>query len=273
VKWLLLAPAAAFALAFTAAPLATVAHYSLLKVDFINNKFVGFANYVKALSDPVFLRSWLNSGFYIVLTVGVGVGTALTISLVTYPLEKRWHDAVRIVFYVPVLSAGMIIAQAWRWIFNSAGPVNWLIEKLGGEPIAFFMRQATAIPAISLIVITSGLGGTIIILLAGILGIDKSLFDAATIDGASSFQIKARIVVPALRPLLALVSFVAMIGGLQIFETIYSLAPYEYTATVTFHIYREAFVFGRYGLASAQAIILLIIAGALTAIKRRIERS
>ena len=267
MKWLLLLPALLFAIVFSAWPIVTLIQYSMLKTNFITTEFVGLGNYTAALSHPAFLRSWLNSGGYMAIMVIGQTALALAVSLMVFDLKKRWHDATRIIFYVPSLAAGIIIAQAWRWIFHSDGPINWLL----GSRIAWFAQAGTAIPAISLIVITAGLGGATIILLAGILGINTELYDAAMIDGATWSRIKRSIIIPELRGMIGLVSLLAMIGSLQIFETIYALAPYDFTATVTFHIYREAFQFGRFGLASAQAVILLVVTAGLTILKRRIE--
>lgn len=271
MKWILLLPAIVFAAGFSVWPIVTLIQYSLLKTNFITTEFVGAANYIRAFSDPAFLKSWLNSFGYMAFMVIGQTSIALAAALMTFTLSKRWHDAVRIVFYIPALAAGIIIAQAWRWIFHTEGPANWLLGLAGLERVAFFAQSATAIPAISLIVITAGLGGTTIILLAGILGINTELYDAARMDGATSARIKRSIIIPILRPMLALVSLLSMLAALQIFETIYALAPYDYTATVTFHIYREAFQFGRFGLASAQAVILLVVTAGLTILKRRIE--
>jgi len=268
VKYILLAPALLFAIVFSAWPIVTLIQYSMLKTNFITTEFVGMGNYVQAFTDSTFMRSWLNSAFYMLIMVVGQTGTALMVALSVFNFRKCWHDAVRIIFYVPALAAGIIIAQSWRWIFHSQGPVNWM---LGKHSIAWFAQAGTAIPAIALIVVTAGLGGTTIILLAGILGIDTSLYDAAKMDGATGARIKRSIIVPLLRPMLALVTLLAMIASLQIFETIYALAPYSYTATVTFHIYREAFQFGRFGLASAQAVVLLAVTAGLTIVKRRIE--
>ena len=269
MKYLLILPALLCAALFFLWPIGTLAYYSMLKTNFISTSFVGLANYVKVFTDGAFLRSWVNSFAYMACMVTGNLVIGLSVALMTFTLGKRWIDSVRIIFYVPTLSAGIIIAQVWRWVFHAEGPLNWLL----GRDVFWFAQGATAIPAISLIIVATGLGGTTIILLANILGIDGSLYDAARMDGATWTQIKLRIVLPLLRPTIAMVSLLAMIGAFQVFETIYSLAPYEYSATVTFHIYREAFQMGRFGYASAQAVLLLLVTIGLTLVKRRVERA
>ena len=271
MKYLLILPAILLSALFFLWPIAAMFKYSLLKTNFITTTFVGLDNYARAFTDPDFLLSWLNSMSYMVFMVIGQVGGGLAIALTTMNLSKRWHDTVRMTFYVPTLSAGIIIAQVWRWVFHSRGPLNWIVILFGGESVAWFSQGVTAIPSISLIVVASGLGGAVIYFLAAILSIDRDLFSAAQIDGASWFQIKTRIVAPVLRPIVATLALLAAIASFQVFETIYALAPYTHTATVTYHVYREAFVMGRYGLGSAQAFILLVAMMGLALVKRRVE--
>ena len=273
MKYVLLAPAVICTLLFIVWPLATLFQYSLFKTNFTSTTFIGLQNYSRMFRDPLFIRSWLNTFGYTSLCVIGEVTFSLLVVLTTYNLAKRWHDAVRIIFYIPALSAGIIISQVWKWIFHINGPLNWILGLVGFEKIGWFTQAVTAIPSISIILVYSGCGGMIIILLAATLSIDRDIFDAAKMDGATNAQIKWHLILPLLKPTIAMMSMIAMIGTMQVFETIYALAPYEYSATITFHIYREAFVFGRYGYASAQSVTLLLVTICLTLIKRRIERA
>lgn len=245
---------------------------SLTRTNFIVTEFVGFANYAIALSDEAFLRSIANSGLYVVLMVATSVIAALSVALLVFPLAKRWHDFARFVFYIPMLSAGIIIAQVWRWVFHRAGPINWLLGLIGLEPVAFVSHWWTAIPMVSLVVASSVMGAQVIIFLAAMLSIDKALFDAAKIDGASQWQIKVRVVVPIIAPTIGMMALLAAIAAPQVFETIYAMAPQEHAATMAFHIYRQAFQMSRYGVASAQAIILLVLTAGMTWAKQRLSR-
>ena len=267
MKYLLLIPAAVFCAVFVAWPMFEVVRLSLTKTDYITTTFVGLRNFTAMLHDPAFLRSVLNSGIYIALIVPMQTGAALLVALVASNLPKRWQDATRIVFYVPVLAAGIIIAQVWRWIFHLDGLANWIL----GTDIAWFARWFTGIPAISLIVAMAGVGGAIIILLASILSVNRSILESATIDGASRRQIALRVVIPTIAPTIALVALLAAIAAPQIFETIYALAPYEYTATMAFRIYQDGFMTSHYGRAAAEAVAMLGLILAMTWAKNRIR--
>lgn len=243
-----------------------------MKTNFITTKFIGFDNYFNAFTDSNFIISILNSLFYCILMVPgqlfLGLGSAFLI----FKLSKKWQDVSRIIFYIPVLAAGIIIAQIWRWIFHMNGLFNWIIGLFGIMPINYFGEWYSAIPSVAFIVIVSSFGANTIIFLAAMQSIDKSLFEAANIDGASWWQIKYRIIIPMIMPTIGLVTLLTIIASFGIFETIYSLVPQSYSATTTYSIYRSGFLFSKYGLASAESIIFLFIILSLSLIKNRIEK-
>ena len=241
---------------------------SLYKTNFITTKFVGLKNYIYALTDPDFLRSILNSLFYAALLIPGQVLVALFIALSIYTMKKKWIDTSRIVFYLPVLSAGIIIAQVWRWVFHIQGPINYML----GKDISWFGQWYTAIPVIAFIVVFSSLGGNVIILLASILSIDKCIIESARIDGANSFQIKTMIIIPMISKTVILIAVLSAIASFQIFENILALAPQTYAATMTFFIYQQGFLFSKYGIAAAEAVVLLVITVVLILIKKKVEK-
>jgi len=248
-------------------PLVELFIISMQSTDFITTSFVGLKNYVRIMQDPVFIRSALNSFAYIFFNVLFTVGGAVTISLLAMDLSKKWQDITRILVYIPILSAGIIIAQIWKWIFHVNGPINWLL----GADIHWFGQGITAIPAISLIVSMSGVGGTTIVILAAILSINSELYDAAQIDGASWLTIKTRIVLPLIAPTIGVMMLIAAIAAPQIFENIYALAPFEYSATMGWRIYVEAFQMGSHGTAAAISVVLLFMLLGLSWLKTRLQ--
>jgi ABC-type sugar transport system permease subunit len=107
-------------------------------------------------------------------------------------------------------------------------------------------------------------------LLAALTSIDKSIYEAAKIDGASDFQIKIKIILPLIKSTIALIYLLSMIASLQIFEYIYALVPQQYAATITYNIYVTGFKNSKWGLASAQAVILMVITFILSYFQRKI---
>jgi multiple sugar transport system permease protein len=244
---------------------------SLTKTDFITTEFVGLDNYLAIFEDQAFITSGINSIFYTILMIIGEVGGAVFLALVTCRLSKKWQDFSRIIFYLPVLSAGLIISQSWKWLFNFNGLIIWLLGFLGINPISWFSQPETAIPAISIIISFSSIGGYLIILLSSILTISKDIFDAAQLDGASWLQIKMKIIFPIICPSIGLCILLTVIAAPQVFETILAMAPYDYTATMTYEIFFEAFTMSRHGSAAAMSIILTIIVAGLSLLKNRLS--
>ena len=271
MKNILLLPAVIFFLLFTLWPLGEVMYLSLLKTNFITTSFIGFQNYIDLLSDKVFIQSFFNSVFYALLLVPGQILLSLIMSLSIYNLSKKWQDISRIIFYIPVLAGGIILGFIWKWIFHVDGLVNYLLGFLSVDKIFFFSNTITSIPIVSLIVLITSFGANVIIVIANILSIDKTIFEAAKIDGASQFQINVFIIIPMIKKTLQLIGLLAIIASFQIFENIYVLVPQSFAATMTYEIYRTSFKNSKYGLASAMAIILLIIIIIISLIKRRIE--
>jgi len=271
LKYLLLIPALIFFILFTLWPLATVIQLSVYKTNFITSTFVGLDNYISSFKDPAFILAIINSLVYSVLLV-IGIALSLALALNLYKMSKRWQDTSRIILYLPVLSAGIIISLAWKWIFQSNGVINWLLNQCGAPSINWFGQGLTAIPVIAFITMLSGIGSNTIILLAVVQNVNKDYLDAAMMDGASWRIIKNKIIIPIIAPTIYMMLIGTILGALTIFEFIYILAPYDYTSTMAFSIFKQGFEYGKYGIAAAQAIILLVVAVVLYRLKKRWER-
>jgi len=268
---ILLLPALLFFLLFTGWPIFEVVRMSLYKTNFIASTFVGLDNYKALFSNEMFLQSMKNSIFYVILLTFGHLFMSVTVALAVFKLNKRWQDITRILVYIPVLAAGIIIAQVWRWIFSANGVANWLLSLVGIDKVNWFGQSATAIPVVVFVVVVSSFGTFVIIILANLLSIDKSIIEAAMIDGASERQIKWKILLPMIFPTLSLVALLAMINALQIFETIYALVPQQYAYTPTFCIYTMGFKLSQWGMASAESVLLLCVVVVLSLLKRKVE--
>lgn len=271
MKYFLIIPAIVFFGFFTAWPIIEVMWLSMYKTNFITSIFVGIDNYIKIFKDINFIQSIINSFFYAMLLVPGQIIVSLFFSLYIYNMKKNWIDVSRIIFYIPVLSAGIIISQSWQWIFKFEGPINWLLSLIKISPINYFAQGITSIPIISFIVIMSTFGSNVIIILASILSIDKNILEAAKIDSANENQIKLHIIIPVIKNTLILIGLLSAIGSFSIFEYIYQLSPNYYTASMAYGIYTSGFLYSRYGESSAQAVILLVITILLSLLKKKAE--
>lgn len=265
-KYALILPAVVLCGLFVVWPLVELGVLSVQRTNFMTSKFVGFENYSRAFRDATFRRAAINSLLYIALLVVMSVGGALAVTLIAMREGKRWQDATRILLYIPMLAAGVVIAPVWRWLWHMDGPINWIF----GLDVVWF-GGPQAIFAVSVVVASAQMGAFTVIFLAAVLSIDGDVFEAAIIDGAGWWRIKRSIVLPHIAPTIAVMTLLAAIAAPQIFETIYALAPSDYAASLGFRIYAEAFVFGRHGSAAAQAVLLLFAMVGLTAAKQRIR--
>ena len=270
MKYFLLMPTLIFFLLFTLWPIIKVIEMSFYQTNFIVTRFVGLQNYVDLFNNEAFIQSIKNSLLYITILPLLNVIVSVSITFLIADLSKKWQDISKILIYIPVLGGGIILAQVWRWVFAIDGLMNWILSLFHIAPVYWFGNSVTSIVVICVIVVIASFGGYIIMLLAALTSIDKSIYEAAKIDGASDFQIKIKIILPLIKSTIALICLLSMIASLQIFEYIYALVPQQYAATITYNIYVTGFKNSKWGLASAQAVILMVITFILSYFQRKI---
>jgi ABC-type sugar transport system permease subunit len=270
MKYFLLMPTLIFFLLFTLWPIIKVIEMSFYQTNFIVTRFVGLQNYVDLFNNEAFIQSIKNSLLYITILPLLNVIVSVSITFLIADLSKKWQDISKILIYIPVLGGGIILAQVWRWVFAIDGLMNWILSLFHIAPVYWFGNSVTSIVVICVIVVIASFGGYIIMLLAALTSIDKSIYEAAKIDGASDFQIKIKIILPLIKSTIALIYLLSMIASLQIFEYIYALVPQQYAATITYNIYVTGFKNSKWGLASAQAVILMVITFILSYFQRKI---
>ena len=270
MKYFLLMPTLIFFLLFTLWPIIKVIEMSFYQTNFIVTRFVGLQNYVDLFNNEAFIQSIKNSLLYITILPLLNVIVSVSITFLIADLSKKWQDISKILIYIPVLGGGIILAQVWRWVFAIDGLMNWILSLFHIAPVYWFGNSVTSIVVICVIVVIASFGGYIIMLLAALTSIDKSIYEAAKIDGASDFQIKIKIILPLIKSTIALIYLLSMIASLQIFEYIYALVPQQHAATITYNIYVTGFKNSKWGLASAQAVILMVITFILSYFQRKI---
>jgi len=237
--------------------------------------FVGFDNYVRLWNDPVFwtaLRVTLTYAFW-------QVPISLILSLLAALAMNRKMKGIgifRTIFYLPVIVGGTVGANImWRLLLSEAGFVNWALgSTLGIDPLRFFSSVDLALG--TLIGITMwGIGGRMIILLAGLQQVPEELYESATMDGAGSFRKLINITIPMISPVILYSLIMGIIGALQVFDAAFVITaggPARSTYFFVLYLYEEAFVFGRFGYASALAWVLFIIIMIFTGLVLRFSR-
>jgi multiple sugar transport system permease protein len=276
-----------WALAFVAAPVIGYLLFTLYPVGFavyasLTNwnglgvmRFVGLDNYVRLFSDANFLESIYNTFFYM---IGIPIGLAVSLALAVAMNRKIVGlTAFRTIYYVPVISSLAAIAILWQWAYNGDfGLVNQALALVGIDGPNWLASTFWAKPAIILMAIWKGLGFSMILYLAAIQSVPRSLYEAAQLDGANGWQRFRTITLPMVRPVTFFLVVTNVIGGAQLFTEVNIMTPTggpEYsTASAVWHIWRQAFKYQQMGYATAMAIVLGLLILVVTLIQFRLNR-
>ncbi len=243
---------------------------------FNKRKWVGLANYQKMFQDPVMWQSLGNTVKYVLIIVPA----VLIISLVLASLLNtgiKGRSFFRVVYFIPAVTMGAAIAMIWRWMYNGDyGILNYILNLLGLESVQFLSNTKTALVSISMVSVWSTTGYNMIILLAGIQGISKSYYEAASIDGANGINQFRHITLPLVTPTLFFVMITTLIGTFQTFDTIYMMInknsiAMESTQSMVVYFYRNAFEYSKKGYASALAVFLFVIIMVITVFQMKMQ--
>ena len=240
----------------------------------IGPNFIGLGNYVKILSNA---DLWKYAGNTMIMWI-IGFLPQIITSLLlgawfTDPsLRLRGQRFLKTVIYLPNLIMASAFAMLFFTLFSDSGPVNSILMQLGiiSKPFTFLSNTTAARSLVGAMNYIMWFGNTTILLMAGMMGIDTALFEAAQVDGATSTQIFFRITLPLLRPILVYVLITSLIGGIQMFDVPQILTngtgdPARNTMTMIMwlnkHLYSKNF-----GMGGALSVLLFIITGVLSMI-------
>ncbi len=257
--------------------------------------FIGLENYQELLKDQGFWDAMLNTVFFAVGSVPVGILLALGIALLLNQ-KIRGLGIYRTIYYIPVITSIAAVALVWNWLFDTNyGLFNQILVGLGMEP-SRWLQEARGIfeiwgswcgvevppeyggPSLALVCIIimsiwKGLGYNVVIFLAGLQNIPPSLYEAADLDGASSWHKFRHITWPLLSPTTFFIFIMSTIQSFQVFVQIFMMTPFggpqRSTVVAVFYLYEKAFKTFEFGYASAMAYIVFFIIFLLTLIQRK----
>tara|TARA_B100000029_G_scaffold501287_1_gene574418 strand:- start:23907 stop:24785 length:879 start_codon:yes stop_codon:yes gene_type:complete len=223
----------------------------------------GLRNYSYALSDDLF---WKALGITMIYTGGV-VPASLVISLflayVIFGLKTSWAQAIfKSAFYIPVVTSGAILSLVWLWLFNPArGLLNYILSLVGLGPFLWTSDPQMALPSLMFMAIIGGHGAAIVLLTAAMGSIPSSYYEAARLDGASSWRQYWEITLPLLKPTLLYLLVTSTIVSFQVFTQVLMMTsggPNYETTTLVYLIYVDAFEYFDFGKAAAEATLLSV---------------
>ena len=240
--------------------------------------FVGMRNYVKLFTPDKngsiailkfagnTMLMWLEGAVPQVL-----IALLLSVIFTSYRLKIKGQQFFKTVIYMPNLIMASAFSMLFFTLFSNVGPINQLMIQLGiaDQPIPFFDKQYTVRGLVALMNFLMWFGNTTILLMAGIMGIDQCLFEAANLDGANSVQVFFKVTLPLLMPVLVYTVITALIGGLQMFDVPQVLTngagtPNRSSTTLIMYLNNFLKTSKNYGMAGAVSVIIFIITGLLS---------
>ena len=276
IAWILIAPAALGFLVFAVYPTLRGIYLSFTDFRLLSAPtWIGFQNFVDLAHDGTFWQSLGITVYFVVLAVVM----TLIISILTAAVLHRVTSStlVRGLIILPFLISGVVAATVFAWMLDAQlGIVNVVVQAFGGHGIRFLTSREWAIPSLAVIHVWKNMGYTSIIIFAGLQTIPTSIYEAGRIDGASETKMFFRLTLPLLRPILALVLVLNVIGAFQVFDIV-SVAtkggPANASNVLQMYIYQKAFGQFDFGYASAMSLALFVILIIITFLQMRLLRA
>ena len=266
--YLFLAPALVHLIWWAAGPLGFSLFLAFRRWSIVDpaKPFVGFDNFIELFQDGNFWNALKNTAVYS-LYVPIGMLFSLLLAMAVNKAGKI-AVALRVLYYLPVVTAGVATTIVWKWIFNrDFGILNYILGWFGIGKIAWIDSPQFALLSIMIISIWQAIGSQLLIFLAGLQGIPIDFYDAAKVDGAGKYKAFRHITLPLLKPTTLFVLVTSIIGSFQVFTPVYVLTqggPLRSTDVVFYHIWKAAWTEMRMGYAAAQSWILFLLLMVLT---------
>ncbi len=268
-KWqilLFLLPALILYILVQIVPLGGALYFSVSSWNGIGGspmKFVGLKNFTALLDNEMFVVSMKNLGRLVFFSVLFHTPIALIIAVILYQGYKG-HRLFKAMYFIPTLFPLTAVGLLWYFIFMPNGYFNSLLTWVGLEALVqpWLVQKSTAMNTIIFVNIWAGIGYFMVIILAGLTTIPLELYEAGTIDGASSRKQFTHITIPMLKPILGMCILMDIIGTIKSFDLVFAMTeggPNGLTNLPTTLMYYESFRYNHYGLGSAIGVVLLII--------------
>jgi multiple sugar transport system permease protein len=277
MAYLFVTPTMLLFIAFTIIPVVMALYLSFTNYDVVSRmEFVKFDNYKKMLDDDLYWTTFKNVFFYAVIFVPLNIIISLLLAMLLN-FKRFGVKLFRTMNYLPTLTSSVAAATVWIWLLHPEfGLVNNLLGYVGITGPAWLAQTETAMLSIIMVTLWQSVGSNMVIYIAGLQGVPDYLYESAKLDGATAFNRFRYITWPQLRPTTFLVSTMAIIGALQMFDQAFVLTqggPGNVTKTPVYLIYNQGFNQLKMGYASAQAFVLAVAILIFSFINMRINKS
>ena len=228
-------------------------------------QFCGLENYIEMFKSPEFWKATWNSIYFCILTVPIGVFLALLVA-VLLNAKIKGKTAFRAIYFLPMVVAPAAVAMVWKCIFNTE---YGILNSLLGKNIRWLTDPKIVLVTCAIVAIWSAIGYDAVLLLSGIQNISRTLYEAADLDGASKVQQFFHITLPMVSPTLFVVLIMRLMSSLKVYDLIYMMVEQSNPAltsaqSLMYLFYRESFVAGNKGYASAIVIWTVLLIGIVT---------
>lgn len=271
-----LAPALVVYVTFVLLPVALAAVYSFFNWNGLSalDRFIGFDNYVRALTDPVFQGAIGHNLAIVALSLVIQGPIAIGVALLLNR-KIRGQGFFRLLIFVPYVLSEVIAGLAWKLILQPDGPFDGVLHALGLTQLRqlWLADQNVVFWTLFVVLCWKYLGFAIILFLAGLQGVPEELAEAAQIDGANWWQTQVNITIPLLAPTIRIWAFLSIIGSLQLFDMVWILTgggPVNATTTMATYMVQYGFQRSQLGFGSAVAVILFIVSLAFALLYQRL---
>ncbi len=278
-SYLFLAPFLLFFIGFVIYPMFMCVYTSFFDATMGREDiFIGLQNYKTLFKDPVFTKAMWNTLIIVVVSVPVTCAFSLWVASVISKMNVAATSAFRCIFYLPVVTGSVAVTMVWKWIFNNYyGVLNYLGTQSGilDQNINWLADTRYALGCIILILLTTSVGQPIVLYVSALDNVDKSLVEAAEVDGATQMQAFWKIKWPQMMPTTLYILVITTINSFQCFALIQLLTsggPENSTMTVMYYIYYNAFKLYKYGYGSAMGVVLAVIIAIMSAIQFKLGK-
>ena len=276
--YIFVAPAVILLIAFLVVPMIYTVYFSGFKYQIMRPdamKFIGLENQQKLFSDKNFWLALKNTVYFTVIVVPCQCVLALALALL---VSKKFRGVAvfRTMYFAPQLTSMVVISVLWSVLYNAnpnTGLINSILVSLGMSPIKFLSDASTAMNSIIFMSAWQGAGYQMMIFLAGLQGIPRDQYEAASVDGATKFKQFLYITIPGLKGTIKYVIMITMIQAMKLFTQPYIMTqggPKNSTKTLVYYIYTQGFQKGNFGYACSIATVFFVIVVAMSLLMKKV---
>ncbi|MBD1824320.1 sugar ABC transporter permease [Cyanobacteria bacterium FACHB-DQ100] len=251
-------------------------YFSFTRYDLITEpQWIGWANFKRLSTDPVFWQTLRNTILYLVCVVPVLAIAPLALAILVNQKIRgiRWF---RVAYYTPVIISMVVAGIAWKWLYSDNGLLNQFLRAIGFGGVPWLTDPNWALFSVMAVTIWKGLGYYMVIYLAGLQSIPAELYEAAAIEGSDGIRKHWDITLPLMQPYLLLVAVISAISATKVFEEIFIMTqggPLNSSKTIVFYVYEQAFTKLEISYACTIGLVMFLMILVLSIVRLAVQRS